>query len=157
MNDISRFRILLVIACWLACFASHAQTPEQITAARTLLGKTAPSDVPARCARLVATAPEKGRVAVAAAVGQAVAGVHPKMVVQTISAIAHRAPGAAPAAAAAAAGELPGLAAAIAGAAAAVPGVEAKEVISAVTVAVPSKVREIESAVDSALAASARR
>src|SRR5437773_3934626 len=127
-----------------------AQTTEQISAAKDILAKTSPAELPSKAAQLVVNAPAKQKAAVASAVGQAVASLNPDMAPAAVAAITAKVPVVAPAAAAAAAGKLPGSAPAIAVAAASVPGVNAAEVRAAVIAAAPKQEARITSALSRA-------
>ena len=141
---------LLAGLCVFSTNVALTQTAAQISAAKDLLAKVARSELPSKAAQLVVDAPAKQKAAVASAVGQAVAAIHPDSASATVAAIASKVPAAAPAAAAGAAGKLPGSAPAIAVAAASVPGVAADDVRIAVTAAVPRQRAQIESALSRA-------
>ena len=152
----SKFRSIFGVATLLAglcVFSTNValtQTAAQISAAKDILAKVARSELPSKAAQLVVDAPAKQKAAVASAVGQAVAAIHPDSASAAVAAIASKVPAAAPAAAAGAAGKLPGSAPAIAVAAASVPGVAADDVRIAVTAAVPRQRAQIESALSRA-------
>src|SRR5207302_2611316 len=127
-----------------------AQTTEQISAAKDILAKTSPAELPSNAAQLVVDAPAKEKAAVASAVGQAVASLNPDVASAAVAAIASKVPLVAPAAAMAAAGKLLDAAPAIAVAAASVPGVVVDDVRIAVIAAAPRQRALIESALSRA-------
>jgi hypothetical protein len=130
----------------LATVCGYAQTAGQIEAAKGILAKVPAAQLAAKSAELVASAPVKERAAVAAAVGQVVAGINADLAPAAVTQISVRTPAVAPAAAAAAAGALPESAVAIATAAANVSDVRVSDIRTAVIAAVPSRAAAIVSA-----------
>jgi len=130
----------------LATACGHAQTAGQISAAKGILTKVPEAQVASKSAELVASAPDREKAAVAAAVGQVVAGMNADLAATAVAQICAKTPSVAPAAAAAAAAALPNSAAVIATAAANAPGVKVNDIRVAVIAAVPSKAVAIASA-----------
>jgi len=124
--------------CWTCC-SGFGQSADQIAAARDILSKAPPAELAAKCVELVAGAPSKEKVAVAAAVGHAVAKVNSQVTPAAVTAVATREPSVAPAIAAAATTELPNSAPAIAVAAIKSPRVNERDVRAAVIAAAPGQ------------------
>ncbi|HKS37611.1 MAG TPA: hypothetical protein VJW76_10510 [Verrucomicrobiae bacterium] len=130
---------LLPLAFCCTCLSSFGQSADQIAAAKDILAKAPPAELAAKCAQLVAGAPAREKVAVAAAVGHAVAKVSPPGTPAAVTAVAVREPSTAPSVAAAAATELPNSAPAIAVAAIKSPRVSERDVRAAVVAAAPGQ------------------